>query len=161
MQDPCAVFLRTVKLRCIFAALPPFADAETSQTQDGAETRAPAESPRVASATGAQTGATTSRKRGRVQTGGRRARAAALGKMPSGGAQMGATARNNRGGTQLVERRGLAVAACGKMTPHHESQPRRGAGDGALAPDRCRAAERRLRNIPSKCGAAALLRACP
>ena len=127
MQDPCAVFLRTVKLRCIFAALPPFADAETSQTQDGAETRAPAESPRVASATGAQTGATTSRKRGRVQTGGRRAWAtpghvrdlvlavpwggrrarAALGKMPGGGAQIG----------------------------HHEEQPRRDAGYGAQASD--------------------------
>ena len=72
-------------------------------------------------------GATTSRKRGRVQTGGRRAWAtpghvrdlvlavpwggrrarAALGKMPGGGAQIG----------------------------HHEEQPRRDAGYGAQASD--------------------------
>lgn len=41
MQDPCAVFLRTVKLRYIFAALLPFADAKTSQTQDGTGVRGP------------------------------------------------------------------------------------------------------------------------
>ena len=160
MQDPYSVFLRTVKLRCVFATLPPFTDAETSQTQDGTETRAAAESPRVASAAGCRRG-------GSPHPGGpgpcpRSGPGCALGVAAPGRpwARCRAAGRN-RGGTQLAERGGLAVAACGKMTPHHEEQPRRGAGYGALAPDRCRAAGAALRNIPSKCGAAALLRACP
>lgn len=194
MQDPCAVFLRTAKLRCVFAMLLPFADAKTSQTQDSTGRRsAGADKRRTGSPRGARAQATDKRGTGSPQSDEHERMDADCGRGTESDQRTSAariTALNARfrvrgetasaRHTRSAGRKRLADTRTELMQSREGCWHGRRRADAAvqpqwlLAPGRCngrglrgagarlmQSSGRKLRHVPSRCGAAVRLRACP